>query len=316
MKADAYFKRPDIGSSLLARFIDHPDKAAKEPKPKSCMEKGNIYEARLQQEIEGSKVFSGKYFKSSVENFPDSKCHKNIQEILESKNVKKAVKSGYIYNKPDKHGDSKLSGHHKARHQILDEIAEHGYKKHPVPAGVSRDLEEMMTNFKLATFQGANLFQSLKALKAKFQVPYFWKHENGAYCRAKWDIVVIYTIKKIKYGLVFDIKATENWPSFVQNWRKNYIWQNIHYLDGFRRWCLENGVIPPDRMWYLVAESSEPWLVNKWALSPQDLDDLRPEYEGHLARCQAWIDAGKPRIGEREEKTVNRWGREVSEETF
>jgi hypothetical protein len=307
-----YFNSAHIGSTLLAKFLDHPDKAKKEIKPKSCMEKGNIYEARLQEEIEGSTVFSGRYFKSSVKKFPETSCPdlKGILDILESDDIKREVDKGYVYTKPDKDGNKKLSGTYKCRHKMLDEIKANGYRR-PVPAGVWNDLKEMMINFKLAKFGGGNLFYSLQALDTRFQVEHYWQHESGAKCRAKWDIITIYEEDGIRKGLVFDVKATENWPSFKHNWRQRYIWQNKHYLEGFRNWCFEQGIEPPETMQYLIAESTDPWLLHIWSLATEVLDDMTPEYDDALARCQAWIDAGRPRIGYETEITVNRWGKEV-----
>jgi hypothetical protein len=127
----------------------------------------------------------------------------------------------------------------------------------------------------------------------------------------KADIIVVYEIDGVKHGLVFDIKATENWPSFRGNWIRNYTWQNKHYLEGFRAWCLERDIEPPDKMWYLIQESSPPHLLHIWALSVEDLDYLTPQYDDATARCQAWIDDGKPRKGFCDQQIVNRYGNEV-----
>jgi len=307
----AYFDSKDIGSSLLATFIDHPDKAGREVKPTGFMEMGRMYEDLIEQEVTGSTLFTDKYFRSDIDLSANCAAWKTILPIMEADEVDPAeIEKAYIWTKKDKKGQRRLNATHGKLHDALDDIKANGFKR-LIPACMGRSLDAMLVNFKRAKLDGTNLFDILRSLGAKFQVEHFWENENGAKCRMKSDIELFWMVGDQKHGMCIDLKATSKWSQFIQNWKRSYIWQYVHYSAGFERYCREN-FITPHPMLYLVAESSAPWLVNTWELSEEDAAFLTPKYNQSLAECQAWIDAGRPVKGYREKRVVNRFGSRVN----
>ena len=324
MEDKKYFDSEAIGSSLLATVIQRIeplelcfDYALKEPAPTQAMEMGRIFEDWMEEAVTGKNIFTDKYFKSDLKTFPTTKASgvKNILDILDCDNIKEEINAAYIYNKPDKKtGETKLSATHVNRHRLLDQIKAHDYRR-PI---IEPDWDTLMCmdeNFKLAPFDiggvSFNLFNLLCRHRAKFQIEHFWYHEDGAECRAKFDIVLTYTSGDLIYAIPFDLKATGNWPSFVSNWKNKYIWQSKHYMEGFKDYCDKNYYTPSKKIWYLVQESSFPHLLHSWALSAEELDYLEKPYNEAMPLIQEWIDAGKPKKGYTEQRTVDRFGRTV-----
>lgn len=312
-----YFKNPAIGSTLLARFIDHQDNALMEVKPTGFMEAGKIFEDLIEEEVTGKSVFSDKYFKSDVDLSPESAAWKKLLPFFEDVEyedkldiIGQLVDEMYVWNtKPDKQtGKIELNKTHKKLHRALDQIKAHDYRR-LIPQKTGDAIFKMFENFKRAQVGNAGLFAILSHYDTRFQVERFWKHED-ADCKMKSDIELFWDVEGQKYGLNFDLKVTANFSTFVQNWKKSYIWQYIHYSEGFREYCEENNIIPY-KMLYVICEASEPYLVRVWDLSDEDIEILKPRYFEKLGACQEWIDNGKPTKGYREQQTVNRFGSEV-----
>lgn len=336
-----YFNSEAIGSSLLATVIQRIeplelcfDYALKEPEPTQAMEMGRIFEDWMEEQITRELVFTDKYFRSDLKTFPatGAKGVKNILEMFENERLVEDEKGlprnslhldierGYIYNKPNKKtGVAELSGTHVNRHRLLDQIKAHDYRR-PIIAPDWDNLMSMDENFKLAPFSiggvSFNLFNLLCRQEAEFQVEHFWKHESGAECREKLDIVLTYTAGDSTYAIPFDLKATgdqvsglKSFGAFKRNWSSKYIWQSKHYMEGFKDYCGKYGYIPSEKIWYLVQESSFPHLLHAWALSVGDLDYLDKPYNEAMPLIQEWIDAGKPKKGYTEQRTVDRFGR-------
>lgn len=308
---NAYHQDPALGSSVLAAFIDHPDKVALEVEPTGFMEVGNIFESLVEEETTGDQVFSDKYFKSDMELKPDSAAWKKILPLFEREQppTLEEIESLYIRTKS---GD--LHGSHKNLHRALDQIKAHDFRR-LVPANIGEACYAMMENFKrvrLREYHNERLFDILQNAETHFQVERFWKHESGQDCKLKDDIEASWC----GYALNADIKVTANWPSsFISNWKKKYIWQYSHYSDGFGRACREAGLkqLP---MLYVICESTPPYLVNPWWLKSDELDRENPyslilEYDHHVENYYNWKQSGSPVKGYREQQTVDRFGRAV-----
>jgi hypothetical protein len=286
-----YFDNPAIGSTLLARFMDHQDKALKEVSPTGFMEMGRMFEDLIEEEVTGSPVFFDKYFKSDMNLGPESAAWKKILPLFERDDppTEDEIEKLYVWNTaPSKEtGEIELNGTHKNLHRALDQIVAHDFRR-LVPKNMTDALTAMLANFKRTE-----------------------THESGAACRMKSDIEVFWEVEGKKHGMNIDLKATANFGSFVQNWKKSYIWQFMHYSAGFRQYCLENN-ITPHKMQYVISESAEPYLINIWDLSDAATERLKPKYNQGLTDCQVWLDGGKPTTGFKKHQTVDRWGREVN----
>jgi hypothetical protein len=317
MRDQKYFDSPAIGSSLLANFMKGQDHALKEVQPTGFMEEGRIFEDLIQEKATGEDIFGKKYFSSDMDLSPDSAAWKKLLPIFEdNSNIVDDIENAYVWKNPDKYGKVELNCTHKKLHRALDQIKAHNYRR-LVPESTWTRFKAMLENFQLAEFKhpdwpnGINLFQMLCGPGVKFQKTHFWTSESGAYCRMKSDIEFFWQNEGVNCALIADLKLTANWPTFLQNWRNNYIWQSKHYLEGFRKYCLDNEIWPPNEIWYFVQESTYPYLLHSIALSHDDLAFIDQEYEEGLINCQRWIDAGKPKKGYVETCFVNRWGKPI-----
>lgn len=309
MTEQDYFNSPAIGSSVLGQAIVRAkplevclDLATIPVKPTSAMEEGKMFEDLVKEGFSGKPVFSDKYFKSNLSSFPSG-----IIEIIESENIKEAVKNGYNYKQ-----DGDLNMRYGRKHHCLDQITAHDYRR-PIPEPTWGKLQIMLKRFKNYPFKIGDVTKTLwtwqTLVKIEFQVEYFWKHESGAECRAKFDMIWMWTVDGIDYAILWDLKVTGNWQKFKQNWKSKYIWQTKHYLEGFVQYCVENGLIPHPQMPYLIQESAAPQITHARALSVEGLDYLSAPYDKAIPLIWEWIEAGKPVKGFVEQQIVDRWGR-------
>ena len=306
MNDNAYFKSSAIGSSLLAAFIKGQDYAKMGVRPTGYMEAGKIWEDWLEEQMSDSSVFTDKYFFSKVDKFPETTnpMLKSVAEIVNCRNIKLAVLNGYVH----KVGGDGLNGRYKARHDLLDDIRKNGFKR-PIPRLLWDDMQMMFENFQKVRHQGLNLFDSLKG-KSHWQQTHFWQTATGAKCRMKSDIETYFVSGK-KYGELHDIKLTANIATFWRNWRSKYVWQAIHYLEGFKDFCEKNIITPPKYMWFIITEAVAPFLTRIITLSQKAQKILLPQYHQHVTDCQTWIDAGKPAKGYIDTHIVDNFGRNV-----
>jgi hypothetical protein len=220
-----------------------------------------------------------------------------------------AIDDAYIYTK-----SGELSKTYKQRHRCLDQIRAHDYRR-PIPEPFMDKLKIMLERFKNYPFEMCERVETLSEwilhyVTAHFQVEHFWQHESGSECRAKFDMIWIWESDGVKWALPFDLKVTANWLSFTQNWKYRYIWQSKHYLEGFKKWCAENGYTPyGEEIWYLVQESAEPQITHAWALSEASLSYLDDAYNAAIPQIWEWMDAGKKVKGYVEQQKVNIWGK-------
>jgi hypothetical protein len=325
-----YFGSPAIGSSLLAACIARlepleicTDRATKEVKPTEFMEAGKVFEDLVEETYSGKEVFTDRYFKSDISKIPDYKGNRtDIRQILEildiedDEEMKAAVDDAYIYT-----GAGNLHGSYKQRHRCLDQIKAHDYRR-PIPEPMWGKLWIMLERFGKYPFKigdsrrPLNFWLKHEGIKIAFQVEHFWKHESGAECRAKFDMVWTWRSGADIWAMPLDIKATideiggiKSFKVFLKNWSRIYVLQSKHYMEGFIVWCAENGCIPCPQIPYLVQESVEPYITHCKALSVRELDNLSTPYDGAIPQIWEWIEAGKPIKGYTDQQTVDRWGR-------
>jgi hypothetical protein len=329
-----YLNSRAIGSSLLADVvegtykdengIDCPslcfDRATIPKKPTAAMEVGKMFEDLIEETYSNKKPFSEKYFKSDIGNFPEyggkNPDIKQIFEILDSEDITSEIEKAYEQlKKYFTKDDGSLYSAQKNRKRCLDQIKGHDYRR-PVPAPLWDKLQIMLERFGAYPFQIGEsekipLFYWLhdSTIEVKFQIEFFWKHESGAECRAKFDMVLIFEYDGKQCAICFDLKATENWQSSLGFWRNKYIWQSLHYNEGFKSWCAENDLIPADRIWYLIQESAEPQITHARILSDREYTALNLAYNEAIEKTWEWIEAGKPVAGFIEQETVDRYGR-------
>lgn len=318
MTDESYFKSPAIGSSILGACIVRADPfeictdlATTEVKPTKFMEAGKMFEDQVEEAYSNSELFSDKYFHSSIDSLPETsrKDLKNILDMLDGENIKEDVDSGYVFKK-----DGEWSSTYANRNQCLEEIAAHDYRR-PIPDPVWKKLEVMLERFGNYPFRIGDETAPLKSwlrhdgINVEFQVEHFWKHESGAECRAKFDMIWTWKIDGDIWAMPFDLKVTANYPSFEQSWKYRYIWQSKHYMEGFKSYCEEKGFIACENIWYLIQESKPPFITHARALSAQELDNLNKSYNKAIPKIWKWIEAGKPVRGYVKQKTVDRWGR-------
>lgn len=322
-----YFDPNRIGSSILGQVIVNSDPlvvcldlATIPIKPTGAMEIGKMFEDLVEEEYSEIPIFSEKYFKSDISKIPEYKGErtdiKQVLEILDDLGNSHEFEKAYI-----RKADGELHGSHKQRHRCLDQIAGHEYRR-PVPEPTWDKLQIMLKRFKNYPFKLSDQTHILPLrtwindyMKVKFQVEYFWKHECGAECRAKYDMIWVWTVDGVAYAMPWDLKVTGNWQKFKQNWKSKYIWQSIHYLEGFFKWCAENGYEPyiskygHRPMWYSIQESEYPQITHARALSKEELLDLTPAYDEAISAISKWIQEGRPVKGYMEQQIVNRWGK-------
>jgi hypothetical protein len=311
-----YFDSPAIGSSLLGAVITRTDplqicldRASVPVKPTGFMEVGKMFEDLVEEEFSGKPIFSDKYFHSSIKSFPETSRDdlKNVLEILDGDNIEEEIESGYVLK-----ADGSWNSTYNNRNECLKEIAAHDYRR-PIPAPIWKKLMVMLERFKAYPFKIGDTISSLSEwmtqyVNVEFQVEYFWKHESGAECRAKYDMIWSWKIDDITYAIPFDLKVTANWPSFESNWKYKYIWQSKHYIEGFKKYCEENDLTPHPLIWYLIQESGEPQITHARALSVEGLEYLTQDYNEAIPQIWEWIEANKPIKGFVEQQVVNRWG--------
>jgi len=308
-KDQPYFDNPAIGSSLLSTYIeDSPDHALMEVKPTNPMENGRVWEDLVEHYLTGGKNgFNDKYFLSTVSDFPNPKKVPGIPELMDSKNVKKAVKSAYVWNK----GKKALNQTYAAYHILLDEIQANDHKR-PIPTGCWDKMEKMWSNFLKAEWRGNNIVEMLMGLDTvKFQTEHYWKDiECGAECRMKSDIEAVYETSEGKQGILIDLKFTGGIKQFTTRFIKTR-WQDRHYSTGYGQYCRRNDVEPPLNMIYLICECAAPYLTYVREMQPLDVMQLQSEYSEKLTECWSWIKGGKKAVGFKEQ-SVNKYGRPVN----
>ena len=221
MSSENYFKNPAIGSSTLSSFIKGQDYALKEIKPTGFMENGKIWEAWLEEQFTGKKVFSDRYYFSELPKIPESKSKLDLQsiiEICEADDIEAAISGGYVMT-----GKGVPSLTYKPRHRILDEIKDNGYK-FPVCTEIWETVTRCWENFQRAKVEIngregglVDLFQD-----SLWQQEYFWTHENSAKCRMKSDVEAYYGHDP-HCGFLADVKFTANMNTFRQNWSSKYV---------------------------------------------------------------------------------------------
>jgi hypothetical protein len=312
-----YFASPAIGSSILGTVIagTEPlqlclDLATVPIKPTGFMEVGKMFEDFVEEEFSGKSVFSDKYFHSSIKSFPETsrKDLKDIFEILDGDNIAEDIKNGYVLK-----DDGEWNGTYANRNECLKEIAAHDYRR-PIPDPIWKKLMIMLERFKACPFEVGGIARSLsdwmtRWMDVEFQVEYFWKHESGAECRAKFDMIWKWNLENDRYAIPFDLKVTANWLSFTKNWKYRYVWQSKHYVEGFARYCAEKNMISHPVMWYLIQESGDPQIAHVQALSVGALGDLTRGYDDAIPQIWKWVEADKPIAGFTEQQIVDRWGK-------
>ena len=325
-----YFKTDAIGSSLLGTVIENInplrlcfDRAYEPVKPTEAMENGKIFEDFVEQEYSGKPVFNEKYFHSDLAKIPvyrgDNPNIKQILEILDMdiNEIRQEIgieNPGFAYIRTK---NESLNKTYKTRHHCLDQIRAHDYRR-PIPAPTWEKLQKMFLRFEYYPFQLADSRQSLKDwitkyVEIEFQVEYFWKHQSNAECRAKFDMIWFWKNADNIYALPFDLKVTDNWSSFQNNWKSKYIWQSKHYLEGFKQYCKDKGYIGGKHIWYIIQESSEPFITHARALDIEDQNKLTPAYDEAISQIWEWIKMDKPVKGFMEQEIVDTWGRGSNE---
>jgi len=307
-----YHANPALGSTNLGAFIEHQDYVDLGVEPTGFMEVGNIFEKRVEEEVTENQVYFDEYFESDMNLKAESAAWKKILPLFERDEPPAADEIAGLYVYTDK---GELHTTHKNLHRALDQIKTHGFRR-LVPADMVEKTKRMLENFKRVELPGfpVSLFKMLRGYNARFQVERFWKHQSGQECKMKSDIELFYQdTDGAWHGLLIDLKVTSTWAQFVQNWKRKYIWQYMHYSDGFGRLCRENGLIQ-EPMLYIICESSAPYLVNSWELAQYEIEALRTEYNEHVENFYNWDQAGRPAKGYRKKQTVDRYGRNAREE--
>jgi hypothetical protein len=330
-----YFDPSRIGSSIFGQVISRLepltlclDRATVPVKPSGYMESGKIFEDWIEQEYSGRPFFDDKYFQSDLAKIPEYKGEKtDIQQILEILDIGEfeklqlAIDDAYI-----RKNDGSLHGSYKSRHRCLDQIRAHEYRR-PIPKPFWKKLQIMRERFAAYPFtlgsSLANLGAWMKSenIKIEFQTEFFWTHECGAECRAKFDMIWSWKVGDFIYAMPFDFKVTANWPSFMENWSRKYIWQSKHYTEGFKRLCVERGWKPfmletPDNprveapwMPFIIQESEAPQVTHCRALSAGQLDYLTESYDSAVRQIWEWIQVKRPVSGHMKQEIVDRFGR-------
>jgi len=307
-----YFDSTAIGSSLLSTFIEEsPDHALIEVKPTNSMENGRVWEDLVEHYIVtargGESDFTDKYFISTVSDFPNPKKVPAIPELLDSKDVKKAVKEAYVWNKDKK----ALNQTYVVYHNLLYEIQSNNHKR-PIPTGCWDKMQKMWINFKKAQWQGQNIFEMLCGLPAvKFQQEHYWTDLiSGAKCRMKSDIEAVYETASGKHGWIADLKCTAGIKNFNSRGIKTR-WQDRHYSSGYTQHCYTEDIEAPQNVIYIISDIQPPHLTYVREIQPLDAMQLQTVYGDRLTECWAWIKEGKKTIGFKEE-SMNQYFKPVN----
>jgi len=315
-----YFESEAIGSSDLGSAIvsGEPlslnlDNLTVPIMPSAAMETGKQFEDLVEQAYGGIPTFTDKYFMSSLEKIPETtkKGLKGIYEILDGDDIIKDAEDGFVYT-----AGGKLSKTYESRHICLKEIEKHGFLKRPVSMTDQAKLKIMMKRFKNYPLQIAGVTKKmdiwLSGFEVEFQREFFWKHESGEECRAKFDILLYYDdTDGNKCVVALDMKVTGNYPAFMRNWRDKYIWQTVHYLHGLKAYCRENDFRAYPLMPYPVQESSEPHTTHCLTLDIEEIESLQELYFEAVEAIWKWKQDGKKIKGFMDQQTVNRWGKQV-----
>lgn len=336
-----------IGSTELATAITgiNPlelctDLFWKSFKPSEEIEKGKRFEDLIEETYSriGNTPFSDNYFKSDISEIPiysgKNPEIKQIAEIMESKNIEAELSTAYeqlkkFFTKKD----NILYEAQKGRKRCLDQIKAHECRK-PIPKKEWEIVHKMVDSLKNYPFtlsffnenkEELTLTHTIEKWLApqyivpQFQTEFFWKHEDGAECRAKFDMIWTWKVNKLTYGLCFDFKKTADISIFKKFWRKKYIWQAKHYAEGFKKWCSENEIVPylyentenmkESIIWYLVTESTEPFITQAFALKLSDHAFLDNDYNDAIRQVWEWMQSGKPLKRYREQNFISLYGR-------
>jgi hypothetical protein len=306
-----YFERTDcIGSSLLAEYIENPNKARMRKESTGFMGEGHIWEDFLEYQITGEVDFFEKYYLSKLKRLPECSCRPGIYDLLDDKiNIQDNVKEAYVYNA--KQGGKKKSNYNK----MLDEIQDNEHKT-PISAECWKVIKKCWKNFKTYVFTDKdnlikiNLVELLRG--GEWQLENFW-NDGGVDCRQKidvWTPAINSLGRRVDFN--FDIKFTCQLSQFQKFWKSKYIWQDEHYSEGFKRYLMSTeGLNYDDSMYFIVTEKVEPYLTYIFYMDERTFAYYQDLYYVNLQACWKWVQAGKPGVGWMPPQAINQYGKRV-----
>lgn len=316
---EKYRKVDALNTSLLVDFIESPDHAKIERKPKSYFEDGKIYETMFEDFIGGSSHFKKKYFLTECEaNMPENfisilENSKKIYATYGIEKFKEFMDTHYVYNKPKnptkKQKDEgildlppELNSTKKSLHAWLD-ICKENPGLFPVSMSKANDIEiainrtlNMVIEIK-GVFSGT--LQTLLTNEHSFQVPLYWE-EYGIKKKALLDIIVI--VNGFVLGL--DLKYMADFSRFTRMFNSKYQWQSIHYCRGlmacypkYREKIFPSLIFP-------VATKENPMISRPFFGDPNTLQNeenpnhsMINAYDVNCEACWEWMNSGKKSVG-------------------
>jgi len=267
MKFDDYIKVKGINASTLSLFKDNPNALSRGEYPKPCynFELGHAFEAILYEECHGiNGFFSKKWFISEKETPPKD-------ELIHWIKSKEDLETKYVYNKPDKNGERKLSGTYKSMHYRLDECLDNAGKV-PICKNDYQKLVKLANSMLNLEVEGAKVSTIIK--KSKWQEAVFFE-DKKCLC----DLLMIHN----NTCYVFDLKTTANFKQFRQIARQKYWVQACHY-----KHCIEGAKgIPCNDMIFLVASLDEE-VVQEWRLHESKIEETTESYYLLIEDFRQW----------------------------
>jgi hypothetical protein len=290
-----YWKKKALNSTLLADYIDSPDIAKLERKPMTYFEDGKIFETLFEDLIKDTANFQEKYFVAACEhNLPDK--FGEIWEQAKGQDMFDAQDAHiwepyYVWNKPDKKGNQKLSGNHKALHAWLD-LCNENPGLYPVPAQKIADMNIGIDNLLKAEidipYVYAGSFAELLKHEHEFQKAIYWEC-NGIPKKALLDIVV--NVNGLWLGI--DLKYMADLGRFYKMFGSKYQWQSVHYYEGLIT-EYENSF---PSLLFAVATKSLPFLARTFYADPEEWTIINDIYTDKCHECWEWVEKGKPGKG-------------------
>jgi hypothetical protein len=273
-----YRAAPGLNYSNLSRFNQSQDHCLMPFEHKSYFEFGHQFEQLLQDACTGSTTFSERFFYCNVDGaLPD-----DLIFLIDSG---ADLTLEYVYNKPDKKGNRKLSGMYKKRHAFLDAALENPGKI-PVSKTDNEKLKIMIEN--MINMEYLNISVGELLSKAQWQVPVYWEDDQWHKKKALVDCLV--EIDGTNYPL--DVKTCANFNRFYGNLSHGYWIQALHYAEGVK--SLGKPIKP---MTFLVASKEAPYLSKPIMIDWNDYKMALNKYQGICSRYLRWETDGRPSKG-------------------
>lgn len=264
-----YREHPGINYSSLADW--HQNRClptARAMKPEYVF--GHAFEALIQDIARGTTAYNDGYFSADPAKSIPEEIYQALEDGADLDALYVRTKSGAV------------NGQYKARHGWIDACLANPGK---VPLTVEDDaaIRKMAENFMAMEVDGVGRVSDILP-HCQFQEPIFWS-DKKCLCDC-----LISTSDGAAY--LFDIKTAASIGHFVSMLKSRYWIQDLHYSEGVNA---EIGEC--ERMIFLVATKSEPFVCQSFGIHPDSRLNLHRKYLNLVNDFRDWKESGAVPVG-------------------